>query len=68
MNYFERKNIINTTNDGNHINTGNLGSKINAEESSEIMVKCDGCDRMIEQFEHYRDGGLCFKCIERIGK
>ena len=65
MNYEQRKSLVNNTNNGNHINQEPEFSGYSKEVE---MLKCDKCERMIEQFEHYRDGGLCWKCIERIGK
>lgn len=62
MNHQERQHIVNSTNDGNHINRP-------PEEIVE-MVRCDtkGCTVEMEHHQHYVNGGLCFKCIMNIGK
>lgn len=66
-NYQLNKEIIAKHNDGNHVN----GDATEPTECKEVeMIKCDtvGCPTEMEVQEHYINGGLCWKCIERIGK
>lgn len=66
MNYYQRNSLINTVNDGNHINQP--PDDVSRETLEKDTIPCDQCGRDIDAKDHYRDGGLCFKCIERIGK
>lgn len=63
MNHFERSSVINSTNDGNHINRPPDEGLCEEEQ----LVKCDECQRMIDQHQHYVNGGICWFCISRIG-
>jgi hypothetical protein len=38
------------------------------EEEQEEEEPCDSCKRLISVHDHYVNGGLCWKCIENIGK
>lgn len=66
MDYYERKHIVDTTNDGNHINQPPEGFE-DVQESEECE-NCDECGKGLTYQDWYRDGGLCWNCIERIGK
>ena len=37
-------------------------------EKEDVMLKCEECPTMVEEHQHYVNGGLCFKCIMNIGK
>lgn len=62
MNHQERQNIIALG------EREKLDPPERATEPEPEMVKCDECHKDMEYHDYYINGGLCWKCIERIGK
>lgn len=64
-NYYINLSAISNYNDGNHVNGEPPEKTIEPEVE---IIPCDDCGKEMEMQDHYTNGGLCLKCILKIGK